>query len=888
MLSSAYAVNMITNDTVANKAKAAQIPSEPTDCPSPNGATPTFNGYPTLFDTPNVNGTTCSDMPQLSFFPIDTNANNPRSITKEGGTISLHLSYMNSANPGSAVLANPNLKIYVDQLSATQWKISSSLSSNSGSLTSAQDGGDLIVNVPAGSKLQYVKNTTDNWPNANDRRYQSTCNLISDPTYCKDPGKFPSDPVKDNSFLASNPVFARFTGQQLASDAGFSFKPAGLEAGFLGHGYLLTQLAIVGETNTPPAINGSEITIIRGQGGAFPVTVKPTDKEDTPDKITVTPNNLPSFVTPQTGIKAETQFTVPTTNASTPVRTVFTLTPTDSQGLVGTPGTWIINIIDPGLSLVKSCVIKDTTTPCGTQKPGDKVTYKLNLKNSGQAPLTGVVLVDDYDQTKLQDITNIAPAPTSTDAANGIITWNIGNMAVNAEVNGSFDAVVKTSITAPTTIENIAIATSNETPKKEVKVPFNVIIPNTPPAINGSEITIIRGQGGAFPVTVKPTDKEDTPDKITVTPNNLPSFVTPQTGIKNETIIKIPTTDANTPVRTVITLTPTDSSGLVGTPGTWIINIVDPGVTIIKSCVIKDTTTPCGTQKPGDKVTYIIKSSNSGEIDLTNVVVSDDYDQTKLESIANINPAATNLDEAQGKITWNVGSMKKGEIKEFKFDATVKNNVSNTTIENIAVITSDQTPPKESKVTFNVAAKPLLSIVKTCNATQGTNVACSKAGLKPQGLILYTIVVKNDGNATAKNVKVVDDYDQTKIGKITNINPKGVDTVESGTINWELGDLPAGGSITLTYNAIIKDSVLNNDIINNTATVTGEDLPPASSLTTFPIIIPVIGQITPRTGGLTILTLWASLLTLGGAGYYVYNKRSKYTDSFTPARSSEE
>ena len=649
VITSTFAVNLITSDSISSRVRQALAASEPTNCPSPSGSTPTFNSYITKFNSPNVNPTTCSDLPLLSFFPVDTANGNPRSVTRDNGNISIMVSYMNTANPGSAAIANPNVAVYVDKLSETQFKISAQLSGgNNGSISSAADGGDLIVNVPAGTKLQIVKNQTVNWPDAIERKEEA-----------EDTGRTPSEEIPDNSINNSNPLYARFADQTLASNAGFNFKPAGLEAGFLGHGYILSQIGIIpAEVNTPPTINGSEITCIRGQACKFPVVVTPRDKEDTPDKITVTPKDLPGFVTPGTGIKDTTDF-------------------------------------------------------------------------------------------------------------------------------------------------------------------------------------VIRN-------------------------------------------------DANTPVRTVFTLTPRDSSGLDGTPGTWIINIIDPIINITKNCLVAGTTNNCGTQKPGDKVTYVIKVINGTSIDLTNVVVSDDYDQTKLESISNINPAANKLDTENGVITWNIPKMTSGEVKEIRFDALVKMSQTKTTIENIASVKAEGLPSKEARVTFDVVSTPDLGIGKTCLSTV-SNKPCNQSELKAGNIVNYTVTVKNTGNATATNVKVTDDYDQTKLHNISNVNPKPESiNIEAGVINWSLGNMDPNAVIVLTYQATILNTVVNGDKIDNVATVSADGIPPKSANTIFPILTPQVTLIAPVTGGVSILGAWAAVIGAGAVAFYLNSKKSKYATGFTPSRSSEE
>ena len=900
LLSSALGVFLIANDNGSNFASAqVSKPVEPTNCtPSP---APTFNGYSTSINNPNIDSTTCQDIPLLSFNNVL--AGNPRTRFIQGPT-NFQVTYINSAkiaDPASAIV-NPNLKLAFKKVNDTTYTLSGGLTgTNAAAYTSTTEpagkGGDLTVTVPAGYKPQYVQRSS--------RHYDK--NVVRDYEASFGSGANPFDYIEDNG-TASNPIFSEFAGVTVGSNAGYSLDKSGkLETGFLNGGYVLFTIDIIPDaTNTPPQIPGEEITIIRGQKGSFK-PLAPTDPEnDTPIKLVV--NGPLSNCTPATVAAASVIECIATANA--PKRSTFTITPTDSRGLVGTPGTFIVNIIDPGLDVVKSCVKKGTVTPCIDAKlaPGDTVTYKLTLTNSGETALSNVVMVDDYDISKLESATNINPTESAHDKVNGKITWNIPSMSKGQVIVGTFDNVIKPSIKIDSTIINNVTATADGVPAKKGTYTFDVKVPNTPPQIPGEEITIIRGQKGSFK-PLKPTDPEnDVPIKLVI--NGPLPFCLPTSNVVDGSVIEC-TTDANTPVRSTFTITPTDSRGLVGTPGTFIVNIIDPGVSLVKECFKKDTTVKCKDAKllPGDFVTYKLILKNTGNSDLSDVVLTDTYDVSKLTDISSISPAETNLDKVNGKITWNIGKLEKSKEIVGTFNAKVSSVIgSDTIVNNFAKVTSKELPPTETSVDFPVVLpkntppqipgeeiiiirgkdgsfKPLkptdpendtpikldpknlpsfctpttdlkdgtvilcktddktpavstftitptdskglpgtpgtfvvriidpgMNIFKKCTV-KGSALPCSSQ--LPGDMVTYTITIVNNGQIDLTDVVVTDDYDQTLLEKITNINPdaKSTDTV-TGVIVWNVAKLTKGSSAQFTFDATIKVDSADKTILN--------------------------------------------------------------------------
>jgi uncharacterized repeat protein (TIGR01451 family) len=84
--------------------------------------------------------------------------------------------------------------------------------------------------------------------------------------------------------------------------------------------------------------------------------------------------------------------------------------------------------------------------------PGDEIVYTLRYFNDGKGSATNVVVVDDYDETKME----VVNASGGTDAA-GKITWHIpGPLAPGASGTIKYTMRVKDGVAAGTLIDNTA------------------------------------------------------------------------------------------------------------------------------------------------------------------------------------------------------------------------------------------------------------------------------------------------------------------------------------------------------------------------------------------------------------------------------------------------
>jgi uncharacterized repeat protein (TIGR01451 family)/fimbrial isopeptide formation D2 family protein len=687
-------ISSFTSFTNANAQTSA--PTEP-NCSNWSGSA-AWNPFSLVTNRPNpdFSNNDCKDMPLLSYFPINTAQNNPRAKSYGAGElVTIHAYYNNGANPTSgSKIGSPNLGMSVKKTSDTTYVISSRLSGSVGTVTSAQKGGDLTVTVPAGATLQLVGSNTLHYPKAIQRKYQADTQ-----------GTTPFDRIPDNSVngVTSNPILTELTGVTLPSTAGFNLDGDGLEPGFLHYGYVLPQFKVVAAApapvNLPPAIPGQEITIRRTESGSFAV-LNPTDPENNVP-ISLAINQLPPFCS----YNNSTRIITCQTDANTPVRSTFTITPTDSKGLAGTPGTFIVNVIDgnrppvlpgqeitivrgsskafeqyngtdpennvpltyatrdlpgfcsanqdrvincvtnattpvrseffitptdslgavgqpalfivnviePGLGLHKDCVVKSTNTPCQTStvNPGDVVIYTLTASNTGAADATEVAITDNVPNAYLQKISNVSDngkisdivKPDTTD-----IDWALGTLAPKAEKKVTFEATLKDTAKAGDIVKNVATIRA-----KDLK-----------------------------PVTVE---------------NKFPV------------------------------------AGPQGTPGS---------LESSKTCVRLGTSIDCAKAdlKPGSAVLYTVRTKNTSSSSLSNVKIVDDYNQQYIKDIREI---SSNGKDSGDKITWTLGNLDAGKEVAVTFTATVKNEVtSGTIIKNLAVVSADGIPDQTVRADFTI------------------------------------------------------------------------------------------------------------------------------------------------------------------------------------------
>lgn len=227
--------------------------------------------------------------------------------------------------------------------------------------------------------------------------------------------------------------------------------------------------------------------------------------------------------------------------------------------------------------------------------------------------------------------------------------------------------------------------------------------------------------------------------------------------------------------------------------------------------------------KPGDTLNYTLTFVNSGNTDLTNVVIKDQFPSNQLTLVGKINATVTNggtVTNVDNLFTSgaNVSVVHAGGRMVITYSAKVDDTIIDTsnckggtaTIVNksSATSTEDQTEtnPNDNNTTTTVAAD------NTCSPSFDVIKSVDKTVAQPGDTLTYTLTFKNTGDETLTNVALVD------------VLPAGVTVVSNSltisnglTYTGDLfvnkmivaGPIAKGGSFAITYKVTInKDIVL--------------------------------------------------------------------------------
>ncbi|MBE6759555.1 MAG: DUF11 domain-containing protein, partial [Ruminococcaceae bacterium] len=218
--------------------------------------------------------------------------------------------------------------------------------------------------------------------------------------------------------------------------------------------------------------------------------------------------------------------------------------------------------------------------------------------------------------------------------------------------------------------------------------------------------------------------------------------------------------------------------------------------------------------KGGDTITYSIAVTNVRETDaLENVVVTDAVPAgTKVASIAN------NGVEADGVITWNVGSIAAGETKVVSFTVTVEYGLnSGSNLGNVANVQyKDIQTGEEKEIPTNPTSHALLTSNKTSSVP-------SETVLYAGDIISYNVNVTNIGTAEATDITVYDTV-PNGTGLILSTLTNGA-SYSDGKISYVIKSLKPGETKTLSFSVQVAQLAEGEyaKVINNTAVVDGDN-----------------------------------------------------------------
>ncbi|MDY7042240.1 MAG: CARDB domain-containing protein, partial [Chloroflexota bacterium] len=514
---------------------------------------------------------------------------------------------------------------------------------------------------------------------------------------------------------------------------------------------------------------------------------------------------------------------------------------------------------------------------------GDLVTFTVQITNTNAVTLTVVPLTDTY-QTAYLDFAGASPAQTAYNEAGGWIRWDdltAGwgyDLAPAGQPNSSGlvtivftgtqstqglpgDVTVNTAVVSDVIdFDNNVLEPITDTADVEIASPGYAMTKHLLSPANGIAVVsetvtfqiVVTNTGDITLTTVPLTDTYDA--AYLAFASAAPPQSGAASGIVTWTNIGPLATGLSTTVLVNFTaLTSTQALSPPVTLNTAIVHATDEHgdpLDIITDTAEVEITSPrlsmtkqrvsASPVRVGELVTFTVHITNTGDITLTIVPLTDTY-QTAYLDFTGASPAQTSYDEVAGWIYWadlTPPDLAPGDatVVTVTFTGTQSTQglpgnvtvdtatVGGATDENSAVL-----PPITDTADVGIQL-PVLHLIKT-NVPTGT--------VLPGDVITYTMCYSNSGNITSTNTVLTDTIpaDTTYVPGSASTTPAveyydgtswvGTEPATVEALRWLIGDLPADGathcvSLRVTVNMTITGTAWGpNDAVGNRWRVPG-------------------------------------------------------------------
>ncbi len=254
---------------------------------------------------------------------------------------------------------------------------------------------------------------------------------------------------------------------------------------------------------------------------------------------------------------------------------------------------------------------------------------------------------------------------------------------------------------------------------------------------------------------------------------------------------------------------------------------VTPQFTVVKSQTSNSPREPDAVT-PGSRVTYTIVVTNTGTGPVSNVQVSDAIPALTTYVAASatctkINPVGVCAGAAVGPdpLTFAIGTLATNQQAQLMFQVDVSMTVANgDLVVNQAELAATGLPaPQPSNQVFYPVAGPDLELFKSVSPT---------GEVPPNSLLMYTILVSNDGAGDAHSVLVKDAVpaNTSFIGCAPHSPPAITCGLVGSEVQWAIQTLAAQGVQSVTFTVLADDPALPGTyLISNSAAVTAAEIP---------------------------------------------------------------
>ena len=382
----------------------------------------------------------------------------------------------------------------------------------------------------------------------------------------------------------------------------------------------------------------------------------------------------------------------------------------------------------PAMTVVKTLFGNADGDDSGTVTPGDVLTFHVTANNTGNIPLTNVVVTDPKTMPNTTTCTSVGVGATCmlsgtyTVTAADVAVGNISNTgsATSTEVAGPLNSTVNTPVigspamTVAKTLFNNADGDGSGTVTQGDVLTYHVTATNT----------------GNIPLTnVQVGDALTAPATITCA-----SVTVGATCVLSGTYTVTATDVTAGTINNTGTGRATQFPGIAFTSALSTPVVGSPAMTAVKLLANNADGDGSGTVTEGDVLTYTVTANNTGNIPLTNVVVTDPLTAPGTITCANVAVGANCVLSGIYTVT--------------------RADVKNAAIRNTGSATSTQVAgPLTSTLNTAVVGTPQMTVLKT----MPRNADGDGSGTVTQGDVLtFKVSATNNGNIPLNNVVVTD------------------------------------------------------------------------------------------------------------------------------------
>jgi uncharacterized repeat protein (TIGR01451 family) len=462
---------------------------------------------------------------------------------------------------------------------------------------------------------------------------------------------------------------------------------------------------------------------------------------------------------------------------------------------------------------------------------GDVIAYQVNVTNTGNIDLSNVTVTDPLIGNNLTGPTQSMNNDTVLDVGESWIysgNYTVTSEDINSDGNGT-GFIINNA-----TVDSYQLDPENAT----VSTPIaNCTIEKTVTGVTGDGNGNVTAEGDVISYQIEVDNNGQVNlTNVTVTDPLLGILNVTDLGIGNSTIIygnyTVTQEDMNSNgsgTGFILNNATVESDQLVPENATVQTPVEqNPDFTIVKSVESVDGVPGGNVTAAGDIIDYMVNVTNTGNIDLYNVTVTDPMiadlagptSSMNNDSVLNVGESwiyTGNYTVAQEDINTN-GTTGDGFINN---NATVAGNYTVTELDannnNTVMSHSEPIDPEHSSARARVERDPSYIISKSeINPDPNGDCIINKDG----DLVPYRIVVQNNGNVDLTNVTVEDPL-------ISLIGPTGDDN-DPGIMN-------PGETWIYSGNYTLTQEDINTGNINNTATVSSNELPEENSNVDTPV-----------------------------------------------------